>query len=348
MPPLPKLWQAIEAVPGAAAAWAEWRERMGADFPFLERLLLPTDKFATSLPVADDPYASYRVVTHAPDDIVGVHDMGGPAISLSKRDVLIYRIDRRRIFQDVCAALGFEVTEASVDGQHDTYRIGTFRPFAGFAFPAFLAIPLEPADLHRGVTWIASEVDRPFIVLAPTANRLRPACESLLTRRKACFLALSEAIEMDGRGNWKAAPAAERLLSEFQQTAIPQAADTGILAFFPTPPNATWSGLRIKFIDGEAVSVKVGTASGTFVYSQMGMADGRNGKPNTRWRLLQSFAKGYGNLNWDSPDASPKNQKRRESLSRDLQAFFRIDGDPIQYLPETKGWRTLFAVEPDA
>ncbi len=345
---LHRLWPAFEDIPGSQAALAEWRDRLGEDFAAIQTLLLPTDQFAASLPVADDPYASYRIVWHAPDDIVGVHDGGGPAVTLPKRDVLIYRLDHQQIIRHVVTALGFESAQASLDGVPHTYRIGSYRPFAGFAFPAFLTIPLESVDLQRAVEVISSRYDEPFIILAPTRDRLRPACESLLTRRKSCFLALSETIEADGSGKWNASAAAQQQLADFQQTHIPQATDGSAMEFFPTPANATWSDLRLKFIDGETVSIKVGSASGRFLYSQMGMTDGRNAKPTKQWELLRSFAQGHGAIDWSSRDAGRQNQKRRENLARDLKAFFCIDGEPIEYADETKGWRTVFAIEPDA
>jgi hypothetical protein len=79
----------------------------------------------------------------------------------------------------------------------------------------------------------------------------------------------------------------------------------------------------------------------------MGMADRRNANPTKQWALLYSFAKGHGILDWKHSDASRKNQKRRESLAGDLQRFFRIDGDPIEYDAAHKSWQTRFAVEPD-
>lgn len=348
MAPLHKLWPALDDIPGAQASLAEWRTRLGDAFPSVQPFLRPTDQFTASLPVDGEPYASYRVVRHAADDIVGVHDGGGPTITLSKLDVLIYRLDHERVIRDTAAALGLEAAHEVVDGLSHTHRIGTFRPFAGFAFPCFLTLPVESDDLQRAAELIAVHNDVPFILMAPTNSHLRPACESLLRHRRACFLTLSDAVAVDDQGKWTASAAAKDRLTAFQQATIPQATDETSIAFFPTPPNATWGDLRIKFDDGESVTVKVGDARGRFLYSQMGMVDGRSTKPNTRWRLLQSFAKGYGVLTWDSPDASSKNQKRRETLSRDLQAFFRIEGDPIEYVHETKGWRTLFTLEPDA
>src|SRR5688572_5124771 len=76
---LHRFWQAIEEIPGLQAVLAEWRMHLGEGFESVRSLLIPTDRLAESIPIADDPYASYRVVRHAPNDIVGVHDGGGAA-----------------------------------------------------------------------------------------------------------------------------------------------------------------------------------------------------------------------------------------------------------------------------
>lgn len=348
MVPLHRLWQALEEIPGAQAAGVEWRDRLGADVTSLEPLLRPTDQFAATLPVAGDPYALYRVVWHAPDNIVGVHDRGDPTITLAKRDVLIYRLDYQRVIRNLATALGLELAHAVVDGPPHTHQIGSFRPFAGFAFPAFLTLPWESNDLHRAVESISSQQADPFIIATPSRRYVRPTCEAMLKQRRGCFLALSESIQADGIDKWAATAVAKQQLSAFQQAVIPQATDASAMVFFPTPANATWTDLRVKFIDAHTISVKIGSASGTYMYSQMGMADGRNTKPTKQWEMLHSFARTYGVLTWEHPDAGRRNQKRRENLARDLKAFFRIDGEPIEYVEQTKGWRTVFTLEPDA
>lgn len=348
MAPLQKLWSALEEIPGGQAARAEWRDRLGADVTSLELLLRPTDQFAATLPVASDPYALYRVVWHAPDDIVGVHESGDSTIKLAKRDVLIYRLDHQCIIRNLAAALGFEHAHAITDGSPHTYQIGNFRPFAGFSFPAFLTFPLESIDLQHAVESVSSQQTEPFVIVAPTRRQVKPACEVLLKQHRACFLALSESIQADEIDKWAATTVAKQQLSAFQQAVIPQAAESSTMVFFPTPANAKWTDLRVKFIDGHTISVKIGSASGTYMYSQVGMADGRNAKPTKQWDTLRSFARTYGVLTWDHPDADRRNQKRRENLARDLKAFFRIDGEPIEYVEQTKGWRTVFNLEPDA
>jgi len=176
---------------------------------------------------------------------------------------------------------------------------------------------------------------------------MRPACEALLQKRKACFLALAETIGLDPAGKWAATPEATQQLAAFRQMVIPQAKNSNGMAFFATPANATWADIRIKFIDGETVSVKVGDVTARLPCSEMGMVVGRTRRPNKQWELLRSFAKGYGVMTWESPDADPRNQKRREYLARDLKAFFRIDGEPIVLTDDKKGWRTVLSIESD-
>ncbi|GIW90018.1 MAG: hypothetical protein KatS3mg109_0450 [Pirellulaceae bacterium] len=348
MKPLQKLWQAIEAIPGAAAVQAEWQRRLGSDFKLVGSLLQPTDDFAACFPNLHDPAAlPYTVVQHGPDDFVGVATDGGPNITLSKADLLIYRLDHRRLHVSVANALGFELSKASMGGTPFTSRIATYRPFAGFYIPVYLALPLESADLVHAVQGISSQCDEPFILLAPTARHLRPPCEALLKARRACFLALDEAITIGGPNKWKATPAARQRLEAFRDAVIPQATKQDGTVFFPTPANVTWADVRIKFIDGHTVSIKVGTAAGTFVYAQMGMADGRHARPTKQWELLRALARGYGTLTWQSRAADRKNQKRRERLAQDLKKFFRIDGEPILPTDDGKGWRTVFQLDPD-
>lgn len=347
MSPLHLLWKSLEQIPGAQAAMAEWRQRLGADLELIRSMLIPTDRWAESLSVAGDPYASYRVVRHDDNDIVGIHDRGGPTIALSKQDVLIYRLDHQKMLRDVAAVMGVKYTLVSADGVPHTYRIGSYCPFLGHAFPVYFTIPLESRDLQAVAESITARCDGPLILLAPTDDCMRPECESLLTTRKACFLALEDSIDRDEHGRWVTSRIAQQRLAAFVQDVVPQVLDANRPIFFPAPPNTTWADVKMKFIDGETVSIKVGDVTRKCLFSELGMVDGRNKKANLQWKLLQDFAKGFGTMTWKNPAADRKNQKRREYLARDLKAFFRIDGDPIVLTNDKKGWRTVFCLEPE-
>ncbi len=149
-------------------------------------------------------------------------------------------------------------------------------------------------------------------------------------------------------GQWISTESAQRALRAFADIHTPAPArPDGGLVFFPTPPNATWGDLTIRFVDGHTVAIRVGTEYVTYHYAQLGMADGRNAKPTKQWELLVAFARNNGVLTWRSSDADRKNKKRRELLARDLKAVFRIDGEPILATDGGKGWQTTFVLAPD-
>ncbi len=121
----------------------------------------------------------------------------------------------------------------------------------------------------------------------------------------------------------------------------------GPLVFFPTPPDATWDDVCIRFKDGHTVSIKVKSRTGVYTYADMGMADKRSGKPNLQWELLGTFAEERGILDWSSTHADRRNQKRREYLAAILRRFFDIEGDPFRLTRDRKGWEARFLILPD-
>ena len=116
---------------------------------------------------------------------------------------------------------------------------------------------------------------------------------------------------------------------------------------FPTPPDATWDDVRIRFKNGHTVSIRVKSESGVFNYTQMGMANKKNTDPTVQWGLLWVFAEKHGVLDWSSTSAHPHNQKRRERLATNLRRFFGIEGDPFRLTDDRKGWQANFHISPD-
>lgn len=349
MKQLKTLWRALEDMRGTRAVLAEWQSRLGSDMVLAQLLLRPTDTWAGSFPDTSDPLASgYNVVEHSPDDIVGVPLDGGPTIRLQRKDVLIYRLDERTLGRRIAEALGIQPTNESLDGLPRTRRLGDFCPFAGYAFPVYLTVPHEVSGLLRVAESASSRNDGPFILIAPTARRMRAACKTLLDQRDSCFLSLEESITCDPESNWRATSGALQRIASFQRSVLPQAEDEEVAAFFPTPSETTWYEVRLRFIDRETLSIRARDVTRIRLYSDMGMASRKNRRPTKQWELLREFARKYGTLTWGDAGASRSNQKQREELSAKLRAFFRIDGDPIEYDPEIKGWRTRFALEPES
>jgi len=96
MKPIPRFWRALEETAGEAA-WAEWKLRLGDDLPMALPMLCAADRFVESLPDVRDPYRWSRVVQNGSEDFVGIPEDGGPSIALRREDVLVYRIDHRKL-----------------------------------------------------------------------------------------------------------------------------------------------------------------------------------------------------------------------------------------------------------
>jgi len=67
---------------------------------------------------------------------------------------------------------------------------------------------------------------------------------------------------------------------------------------------------------------------------------------SSQWGYVWPVSNFAGLLTWRSPQASRRNQKRRELLVGALERFFRIDRDP--FVPCGNGWRALFPIEAES
>lgn len=343
---LARFWQALEQVPGAQTSAWEWRILLGDCFPAILGLLSPTSRFADALPDPEDPYSFYGVVRHLPSDIVGVHDRGKPSVKLTKQDVAVLQLNRNLLMRMIADAFGIDCSPAPTT-VYNMHCIGVLRPRAGFSFPAYLALPLQQEEMLHAVRHLAATATAPYLVFAPTSRMVCAESEALLADTRSLFVSLQEILELGHSGKLRPASTAAALRNRFVETGIPQLPNDSPNSCFPTPVEATWDDVHIRFSDGHTVRITVGEKTGTYSFDQMGMRDGRSLKPNVQWTLLAAFAKRGGRMDWNSPEADRKLQKRREKLAGALKAFFRLDDDPIEYDEKAKGWRTRFHLEPD-
>ncbi|MBI5886153.1 MAG: hypothetical protein HZB85_06180 [Deltaproteobacteria bacterium] len=341
------LWQTLERVPGLAAVEAEWMALLGPEYELAKNLLRPNGKYASSYPCPAGCGCAHKVITHSTDDIVAVcrcEPKRCDTVELKRTDIAVYELNWNALGTVVASVLQAFQEDVPVDGLPMTRRIGTYSPYAGFRFPVYLTIQLEPEEFQRVVESLVSREDRPFILIAPTHDLYRPECEKLLQRKNARFFPLVDLLVCKDDGLFPIDKTADIILADFRSVVLPSPEDAGSMVFFPTPPDATWGDVSIKFKDGHTVSIKAGNASGTYNYTQMGMADERNGNPTKQWKLLESFATAHGKFSWEHSDATRKNQKRREVLAENLHNFFRIEGDPFRWTKDGKAWEASFKI----
>jgi hypothetical protein len=129
-----------------------------------------------------------------------------------------------------------------------------------------------------------------------------------------------------------------------QRVPVPEKASNG----FPTPAGANWGEVKMKYMNGHTLSITVRGITKRVGFQHMGMGNAKNNMPTKQWEVLEVFARGRGTFTWDDPAADRKIQKQREELSKKLRAYFGIPGDPIEFVPSTKGWKTRFEIEPES
>jgi len=341
------LWQALEKVPGLAAVEAEWKALIGLDYDLAKNFLRPNGNYALSYPCPSNCGCAHKVITHSPDDIVAVcrcKPKRCETVELKRTDIVVYELKWNALGAVVASVLQVIPEDVPVDGLPMTRRIGTYSPYAGFRFPVYLTIQIESDEFQQVIEGLVSRADKPFLLLAPTHEHCGSECEKLLQKRGASFISLVDLFACRNDGSLVLEKPTDEILAAFRTAVLPAPRNTGSMVFFPTPPDATWGDVSINFKDGFTVSIKVGEASGTYNYTQMGMADERNGNPTKQWKLLESFATARGKFSWGHSDATRKNQKRRETLAENLRVFFRIEGDPFRWTKDDKSWEAYFTL----
>jgi hypothetical protein len=184
-------------------------------------------------------------------------------------------------------------------------------------------------------------------MLIPGRAQVDPVTSELLSRTKSRILALENLVAVDDDGRWAGHRPAAELLREFRIGVLGEDGPVVPATRFPTPPDARWEEVSIRFITQHQVHVRVRGEAGAYEHTQMGMASRRNDQPTKQWELLQLLADHRGELTWSDFGADRKIEHRRLLLARQLREFFGIDGDPFDKLPRGRGWRTLFTVIPE-
>lgn len=340
---LKTFWQSLENISGGATLSVTWKRLMGDDpYAIMQDYLRPTGELATWFPHRDPDLLYYRVVTHGPEDHVGVCDETNARVTLATADLVLYAVDQLRLYRAVARVLDVAYDLKEIEHLPHTFQIGHFEPLAGFRFPVMLTIPARSEDLERVIDRFAASYEGPILLLVPTRRWLSLAAEDMLCRRQFCLLPLDETIGRNDDKQLTLTAAGENALADFRRRSVPNPSEKDGMAFFPTPAGACWSQVRIHLLDGHTASITVGNVRGVYNFAQMGMVNRKRGTPSVQWELLRAFASGHGILTWRSPQANRRNQKRRELLARQLRMFFRIDGDPIA--THENGWRTVFAI----
>lgn len=335
-------WRAIEDLQPAVAVDSEWQRLAGDGVAFLRRYLQPLPDLAHSIQLeGSEPH---RVVVHGPDDIVTVCPDTGAAESILLSDVVLYRLDTRQLVSDIALALGLSGSCRSLDSSARLWLLGDFVPIEGERFPFYLCIPRDPDDARSQVERCILASPRPPVVATPTSRYMDTMATAPVDARSGATLTLAAMLRVTCDRIGAEVPL-HAVLASFARTHIAPLVEGPSAVRFATPPGVRWGDITIRFLDGSTVNISVGSIAERHTYASMGFEDKRGRKPTLQWELLRAFAQARCHLTWKSPSAARQNQKRKETLSKQLRAFFGIADDPFE--PRDDGWFSKLRLIPD-
>jgi hypothetical protein len=345
------IWHAFEAIPGTAAVNIEWKALLGSDYETAKVFLRPNGKMAASHPcmVQRGCGCEHEVVVHDSEDIVAVCrcERGCETFSLQRSDIVVYELNRRALDASLAKVFGLiEEPDPTID-LHGTTIIGNYSPYAGYRFPVYLTIQIEPDDFNKTLDGLLSKNDTPFILLAPTRDLCTAKAEKRLTVKKSLFVPLCENVAVSEKQQLRLLHSLGDILAQFRSFNLPSPKENGAAAFFHTPPGTTWGDVSICFKDGHTVSIKAKSAGGVFNFTQMGMANKKNGNPTIQWKLLEAFANSRGEIDWKNSHAHSNLKKQKQELANCLKEFFKLKDDPIEWDKGSKAYRCRFRILPE-
>jgi hypothetical protein len=105
-----------------------------------------------------------------------------------------------------------------------------------------------------------------------------------------------------------------------------------------------WDAVEIRFVsDFTFQAVVNGTVRPPQNYAEVGLGDGRHGRPKAAWETLRTLAESGGVVASTRTAADwPRLEKRIQELRRVLQAVFKVPDDPIPY--RDGAYRTRFTI----
>ena len=325
---------------------------LGDEFEVAQQLLRPTDYRAEVYPCTNPgghgcPRRVVDLGERGLYAVCGDVDRLCPDILLKPADLVVYELDRQRFGVMVAVALGVTpVSYAPVAHMRETCRIGEYNPRAGDRFPVFLTIQWDRLRLRDILTRLLRMESTPFIVVLPTDYLVDLDVRELFTGKKARICALEDILGVEEPERLVPTPAATRMLEEFHAGVFPDEGGPGAMELFPTPPDARWNELKIRFLTRDTVSIQCRGIIRSSTYLHMKMADGRTGQPNRQWLLLFDMADWHGRKDIHGRHVSEKDRKCKETLSRSLQSYFGIADDPISWNDDAYSYVTRFVLEP--
>lgn len=344
-----RFWLALERVWGLSTSRLCWQQHLddenhqNVDLGRYE-LLVATNQLAKTLPVIGNPYEWLDVAEFEDGIFEGYNEKTEEYVPVDRRDLVCFEFNVVKLSNVLGDLIGFASLVEQLDETHHSYRLGQFGGKSGAGFSFYFAKESGVRRMSRCLDAIQLNDQRPYVLFLTSMRVLNAQCSRVLIDKGCLVLPLEQSLVFDEEG-WALTDWARKQMLEFRDRLLPK--PQAAVGKFPTPPGCTWKDIEIRFQDSHTVTVIAGAKHERLMFTQMGLANAKNGLPNMQWELLYSLAQGHGLMTWSSPGARRENRKHREALNKTLRAFFGIDCDPVGLTDDKKGYRCTFKLVPD-
>jgi len=340
-----RFWLALERVWGMSTSRLCWQQHLSDDDLGRYEFLVATNQLAEILPVIGNPYEWLEVSEIEDGVFEGYNEKTEEYVPIDRRNLICYDFSVVKLGKVLSDMVGFFPRVEQLHDTHHCYLLGQLGGTSGAGFAFYFAKVSNPRRLMRCLDEVQLKDQRPYVLFLTSMRMLSTQCSRVLLDKGCLVLPLEQSLVYEDDG-WALNDWARKHLVEFRDRLLPK--PQSAVGKFPTPAGCTWKDVEIRFQDSHTVTVIAGSKHERLMFTQMGLANAKNGLPNMQWELLYSLAQGYGLMTWSSPGARRENRKHREALNKALRAFFGIDGDPIGLTDDKKGYRCAFKLVPDS
>ncbi|QYK49108.1 MAG: hypothetical protein KF838_04475 [Phycisphaeraceae bacterium] len=335
-----KVWNLLGSIADWSGTLSQWQLKAGAEFQCVKPFLIATGWPVAQAEIHERGLAGAVASIDTADMLVD--SLTGEVVDVNVDEVLMWAIDLSRVCKAVAAAFGLVPADSVAIRSNWAVVIGGYSPFAGETVPVYFVTAPSPSALEGAASIIRGEGHRAIILTPTRPHAPAPRSRQLLGVN---WIALDEFARLTSEGTCKLSQPVATILEPYLKHYFPERFGRTARPRFPTPPDALWGDVHIKFELGDRLSIRVGQQSGIYTHQEMDMADGRSKVPDEQWKLLRDLAEEHGDMGWESRRAGRKVKGRVKRLNDCLKAFFGISTNPITW--KDKAYRVAFHLSRD-
>ena len=194
-----RFWEVLERFPDHERLLIEWAKLLGQEIDRLRPYLQPTLDLASLYPCPGGGEGCPReVICHAPNRFVAVcrdELQLCDRLELQQTDLVLYRLDLRKILQEIAKALSLRSSVPTSDPGQRIFSLGTAQVPGHHYLPVTLFLPDSQTEFLAHVNERLVSDQTSFILLTPTSYADDQVAMHRLNQRGATYVALEDALQ---------------------------------------------------------------------------------------------------------------------------------------------------------